>query len=103
MHERIQAEIHQEDREAETTVEEMLDVPPEWNEVPDLRMEDKDIRPDTETTVKQKIDEVARGWRNKEDDIRPEKNAHSPTVSWRTRNPEGFYSEDWNEALQEED
>ena len=81
----------------------MLDVPPEWNEVPDLRMEDKDIRPDTETTVKQKIDEVARGWRNKEDDICPEKNAHSPTVSWRTRNPEGFYSEDWNEALQEED
>ena len=41
--------------------------------------------------------------RQKEDDIRPEKLAHSPTVSQRTGNSEGFYSEDWNEALKEED
>ena len=28
---------------------------------------------------------------------------HLPTVSRRTRNPEGLYSEDWNEVQQEED
>ena len=38
IHERIQAEIHHEDKEAETVAEEMLEVPPEWNEVPDLMM-----------------------------------------------------------------
>ena len=80
----------------------MLEDPPEWNEVPNLMMEDKDVRSATEGAAKQKIDEVARGRRKgqKEDDIRPEKHAHSPTVSWRT---EGFYSEDWNEVQQEED
>ena len=31
-----------------------------------------------------------------------EKHEHLATVSQRTQNPEGFYSEDWNEALQEE-
>ena len=74
-------------------------------EVPDLMIEDEDFRPPSEAAVKQKIDEVAWGLRKrqKEDDIRTEKNAHSPTVSQRTQNPEGFYSEDWNEALQEED
>ena len=68
-------------------------------------MEDKDVWPATGAAVKQKIDEVAWGRRKrqKEDYIRPEKHAHLPTVSWRTQNPEGFYSEDWNEALQEED
>ena len=79
-------EIHHEDKEAETAAEEMLAVPPEWNEVPDLMMEDKDIRPTTLAAVKRKIDEVVRGrrkWR-KEDDIRPEKRAHLPTVSRRT-------------------
>ena len=38
-----------------------------------------------------------------EDDIRAEKREHSPTTSRRTQNPEGFYSEDWNEDQQEED
>ena len=32
-----------------------------------------------------------------------EKRERSPTVSWRIWNPDGFYSEDWNEAQQEED
>ena len=41
--------------------------------------------------------------RRKEDDIRPKKREHSPVVSRRTRNPEGFYSEDWDESKQEED
>ena len=68
-------------------------------------MEDKDIRPATEADVKGKIDEVAPGWRKrrKEDDICLEKRAYSPTASRTTRNLEGFYFEDWNEALQEED
>ena len=39
----------------------------------------------------------------KEDDIRAGKQEHSPTVSWRMQNPEGFYSEDWDEDKQEED
>ena len=38
IHKRIQAEIHHEDKEAEVTAEEMLEVPQEWNEVPDLMM-----------------------------------------------------------------
>ena len=29
------------------------------------------------------------------------KQGHSPTVSWRIQNPEGFYSEDRNEVQQE--
>ena len=68
-------------------------------------MEDKDVWQATEAAVKKKMDEVAqkRRKRRKEDGIRPEKREPSPTVSWRTRNPEGLYSEDWNEALQEED
>ena len=39
----------------------------------------------------------------REDNIRPEKREHSPTVSGRTGNPEGFFSEDWDELQQEED
>ena len=77
----------------------MLEVPREWNAVPDLMMEDKNVRTANEGVTKQKIDEVARGRRKrrKEDDIHPEKCAHSHTVSQRTQNPEGFYSEVWNE------
>ena len=54
---------------------------------------------------KRRQDEVSRGQRKqqKEDDIRPEKRGHWPTVSWRVQNPEGFYSEDWNKVQQEED
>ena len=79
--------------------------PPEWNEVPDLNMEDEDVRPATEAAVKQKTYEVAQGWRKrrKEDYIRPEKSEHLPTVSQRTRNPEVFYYEYRNEALQEDE
>ena len=38
IHKRIQAEIHQGNKEVEARVEEMLEVPLEWNEVPDLIM-----------------------------------------------------------------
>ena len=66
VHKGIQAEIHHEDKESEATAEEMLDVPPEWNEVPDLMMEEEDIQPATEGGFKQKIDEVARGRRKRQ-------------------------------------
>ena len=73
--ERTLAEIQHQDKEAEAVVEEMLEVPPQWNEVPDLMMEEENVQPATETASKQKIDEVARdaengrkmrisGWRN---------------------------------------
>ena len=60
IHERIQDKIHHEDKEAEARAEEMLEVPLEWNEVPDLMMEDKEVWPASEAAVKPKIDEVAR-------------------------------------------
>ena len=41
IHERIQVEIQHEDKEVEAVAEEMLEVPPEWNEVLDLMMEEK--------------------------------------------------------------
>ena len=83
----------------------MLDALPALNEVPDLMMETEDGRMITEEATKRKRDEVARGWRKgrREDDIRLEKHEHSPTVSRRTQNPAGFYSEDWDELQQEED
>ena len=43
VHKRIQAQIHHEDMVAEATKEEMLEIPPEWNEVPDLMMEDEGV------------------------------------------------------------
>ena len=64
-------------------------------------METEDGRMIPEAATKRKRDEVACGRR--EDDIRPEKREHSPTVSRRTRNPAGFYSEDWDEIQQEDD
>ena len=83
IHERIQLEIQHEDKEAEVRAEEMLEVPPAWNEVPDLMMEDKDGMMIMEAVTKRKRDEVAWGQRKlwKEDYIHPEKCEHSPTVS----------------------
>ena len=104
IHERIQAEKYLENKEREAQAEEMLEMPPEWNEVPDLIMEDGDILPENMRPEKQRRDEISQGpkKRRKEDNIRAEKREHSPTVS-RTQNPEGFYSEDWDEDKQEED
>ena len=39
IHERMQAEIQHEAKEAEAITEEMLDTPPAWNEVQNLMME----------------------------------------------------------------
>ena len=105
IHERIQAEIYQGNKEEEARAEEMLEVPAEWNGVPDLMMEEEDVLPEAIGSTKWRGDEVSR-WqrkRRKKDDIRPEKRAHSPTVSHRIQNPERFYSKDWNEVKQEED
>ena len=84
----------------------MLEVPPEWNEVPDLMMEDENILLEAAGSTKRKRNEVARGrkkWR-KEEDIQPEKRGHSPTVSQSLsiQNPDGLSSEDWNEVQREE-
>ena len=105
IHERIQAEIHQGNTEEEARAQEMLEVPSEWNEVPDLMMEEEDVLPQATESTKWRRDKISRGRRKrcKEDNIRPEKQGHSPTVSERIQNPEGFYSEDWNEVQQEED
>ena len=43
INERIQAEIHRGNKEVEARVEEMLEVPPEWNKVPDLMMEENEV------------------------------------------------------------
>ena len=59
IHERIQAEIHHEEKEAEAVADEMLEVPLEWNEVPDLMMETEYGRMIQEAALKRKRDEVA--------------------------------------------
>ena len=70
IHKRIQAEIHHENKE----VKEMLEVPLEWNEVPDMMVEHEDVLPKAEGSTKQKRDEVTQGQRKqwKEDAIWPE-------------------------------
>ena len=90
INERIQSEIHQGNKDVEARAEEMLEVPPEWNKVPDLMMEEEDVLPEATESNKQRRDEISRGSRKrrKEDDIRLEKQGHSPTVSWRIQNPE---------------
>ena len=85
--------------------EEILEVPPEWNKVPDLMMEEEDVLPEATGSTKQRTDEISRGRRKrrKEDNIWLEKQGHSPTVSRRIQNPEGFYSEDWDKDQLVED
>ena len=75
IHERIQAEIHQGNKEVEARAEEMLEVPPEWNEVPDFMMEEEDVLPEATGSTKRRRDEISRGRREqrKEYNIWPEK------------------------------
>ena len=105
IHERIQAEISHEDWERVFQAEEMLDELPGWNNVEDLIMEDGEILAENMKPKKRRRDEVARGRRKrrKEDDIQAEKREHSPSTLRRKRNPKGFYSENWDVNLQEED
>ena len=94
IHERIKADIHQGNKEEEARTEEMPEVPPEWNKVPDLMMKEENVLPKATGSTKLRREEVSRVWRKwqKEDDVRPEKHGHLPTVSRRIQNPEGFYS-----------
>ena len=85
IHERIQAEIYHENKERTPQAEEMLEIPPEWNEVPDFILEDGNILPENMKPEKRRIDEISRGLRKRrKEDIGAEKQEHSPTVSWRT-------------------
>ena len=72
-------------------VEEMLDVPPAWNKVPDLMMEAEDGRMIPEAATQRKREEIARGWMKqcREDKKRLEKRENSLRVSRRTHNPAG--------------
>ena len=105
IHERIQAEMHHGNKEIEARAEEMLEIPPKWKEVLDVMMEEGEILPEDMRPDKQKRVEISRGRRKqmKEDNIRTEKREHSPAISRRVQNPEGFYSKDWDEDKQEED
>ena len=63
IHERIQAEIHHENKEREARAEEMLEIPLEWNAVPDLIMEDGDILPENMRPYNLRRDEISQGQR----------------------------------------
>ena len=88
----------------EDRAEEMLEKFLEGNEVSKLRLGDEDFLLEAEGYTKQKREEVALGRikRQTEDDFQPDKCLHLSSASWRTHNPERFYSEDWNEVQQEE-
>ena len=68
-------------------------------------IEEGDILPEDTRPDKPKRDEISRGRRKqrREDNIGTEKQEHSPRVSRRIQNTEGFYSKDWDEDKQEED
>ena len=59
VHERIQAEIYHKDKEREVQAEVMLDIPPEWNEVKDLILEDGDIFSENLRPEKRMRDEIS--------------------------------------------
>ena len=75
IHKRIQAEMHHEDKETEARAEEMLEIPPEWNKVPDSTMEEGEILPEDTRPDNWKRDEISQGRRKrrKEDNIWVEK------------------------------
>ena len=63
IHERIQADIHQGTKEEKARAEKILEVSPEWNEVPDLMMEEEDVLPEATGSTKRRCNEVSRGGR----------------------------------------
>ena len=66
-------------------------------------MEVEDGRMMPEAVVKQKGRSSQRTEETqREENIRPEKHEHCPTVSKRTRNPAGFYSKEWDKLQQED-
>ena len=72
VHNRIQAEMYHNAKEAEALVEEQLEALPGWNKVPNVMMETREEDGITDAATKRKREEVAqicRKWQ-KEDDIR---------------------------------
>ena len=63
MHKKLQAKIQHKDKEVEVATEE--EIPPEWNAIPDLIMENQDDIMITEADTKHKRDEVAWGRRKR--------------------------------------
>ena len=59
IHERIQAEIHQEVREEAFQAEERLNAPPAWNDVEDLIMEDGEILEENTRPEKRRREEIS--------------------------------------------
>ena len=59
IHERIQVEIHQEAMEKAFQAEERLNVPPGWNEVEDLIMEDGEILDENTRPEKRRREEIS--------------------------------------------
>ena len=103
IHERIQSELRNEDKEEVSRAEEMLELPPGWNEVQDLIMDGGDMISEDLRPEKRKREEISRGRRKHrhEEDLRGDKCKHSPTESLRLHPPQGFYSEEWDEDLQD--
>ena len=56
-------EIHHENKEIEARAEEILEIPPEWNKVPDLIMEEGNILFEDTRPNKCRRDEISQGWR----------------------------------------
>ena len=83
----------------------MLELPPVWNEVQDLLMEDETMLPVDIRPGKRVRDEPARGRRKRrnEEDIRADKRAHSPRETRQNHHPHGYYEEDWINDQQAED
>ena len=79
IHERIQAELRNRDTEDLSQAEKMLELPPVWNDVQDLLMDDKEMISGESRPGKRSRDEVARGRRKRrnEEDIRVDKRVHS--------------------------
>ena len=104
IHKRTQSEMCNDDKEAISRAEEMLELPPVWNKVQDIILDDVDMLPVDLRLEKRKRVEISRGRRKQrnEEDIRPDKREHSLTESRRIHHPQGFFGEDWNEDQQEE-
>ena len=105
MYKRIQAEIQNGNKETRAQDEEMLEIPPEGDEVSYLIMDKGGVLRANLRLEKLKREEISIGRRNRRygEDIRTDKREHYPSVSWRIQHPHGFYAEEWSEDKQEED
>ena len=96
IHERIQAKLLNQEKGSISRAEEILELPPAWNEEQDLVMEDVSSPSMNSKPEKRKREETDRGRRKRryEEDLRGDKREHCPTESRRVHPPLGFYSED---------